>query len=90
MAESLILGSLVWILAVGGKVFLQTMASLPVIGGLAAWYLNWVGPLPEGVTSNLVYGAMAAQLVILPLGTLMYAPGWIRAFRVLQLQRRKA
>ena len=78
MLAGMILGSLVWVAAVGGKVALLTMATWPVIGGLAAWYFDLIGPLSDGLASNLVYGVMAAQVIFLPLGALLYVPGWIR------------
>ena len=90
MVEAFFFGSLVWIMVVGGKVLIQALATMPIIGGLAGLYLNMIGPLPDGMISNLIYGAMVAHLIILPLGVLMFAPRWIHQLYAGLQARQKA
>lgn len=80
---------LVVIAAVGGKSCLLLLAGQPVIGPVAAWYVGYVGPVGDGMTSNLIYGAMALQLVFMALAPVLYGPtivrkamAWFRARRV--------
>lgn len=78
MFEAIVIGCLVVVSVVGGKALLAGMAALPVIGGFAGWYAGLVGSLPEGVVSNLIYGAIALQIVLLPLSGLLYGPGLVK------------
>lgn len=65
-----------------GKEILLMLADLPLIGNVAMWYMNFVGPLGESVMANMVYAGMAAQIAILPIAVLMYGPSAVR--KVLQ------
>lgn len=74
MIETIIFGSIVLAMVVGGKALLSAMAAWPVIGSFAAWYYGVISPLPDGIVANLIYGTMAAQVIILPLAVLLYGP----------------
>lgn len=78
MIEALILGTLVAVAAVGGEAVLSALVAIPVIGGFASWYAGLVGPLEPGIGANLIYGAMAAQVVIIPLALVFYGPTALR------------
>ena len=78
MFHAIFLAGLVLIGAVGGKAFLTALASQPVIGSVAAWYIGYVGPLSDGVTANLVYGAMSLQILYMVLTPILYGPALAR------------
>lgn len=78
MFTAFLLGSLIWILALGGKAFLLLLAQQPLIGPVAAWYMGLVGELGSGVSSNLVYGAMCVQLLVLSLAPVLYGPALLQ------------
>lgn len=86
MIEGLILGMLIAVVAVGGEAVFAALGSLPVIGGVASWYSGLIGPLQPGLSANLIYGVMAAQVVILPLSILLCGPAALR--RVIAMVRK--
>lgn len=88
MFEGIVIGVFVAAAVVGGKALLASMASLPIIGGFAGWYADFVGPLPDGIASNMIYGAMAMHVVLVPLGILLYGPRLVK--RVNRLRRQPA
>lgn len=89
MFNAIFFAGLIVLAVIGGKTCLLLLASQPVIGPVAAWYMEYVGPLGDGMTSNLIYGAMAAQLLLMALAPCLYGPAfmrntgtWLRARRV--------
>ena len=89
MFNAFFLAGLIVSAAVGGKACLLLLASQPVIGPVAAWYMGYVGPVGDGMASNLIYGAMALQLLLVALAPVLYGPplvrkavAWFRARRV--------
>lgn len=78
MIEGLIIGMLIAVAAIGGEAVLATLGTLPAIGGFASWYAGLIGPLEPGICANLIYGVMAAQVVILPPSLALYGPSAIR------------
>lgn len=68
-------------LVVGGQVILTAMSVWPLIGHFVGWYVGFIGPLGDGMSANLIYGAMAAQMIVILLSIVVYGPGIIkRAF----------
>lgn len=78
MIAGLILGTLLVVAAMGGEAVLIALGTAPMIGWLASWYAGLVGPLQPGIVANLIYGGMAAQVIILPIAVVLYGPGAIR------------
>lgn len=73
MFEALVIGCLVVVSVVGGKEILAFLAEAPVIGAFASWYAGLVQPhVVDGVIANLIYGAMAAQVLIILLAVVIY------------------
>ncbi len=81
MFEALVIGCLLVTLTIGGKAILTGMTALPVIGDFAGWYAGVVGSLSDGIVSNVIYGAMVMQIILLPLGVLLYGPGLVKRLR---------
>ena len=89
MFDALMLVGLIVIAAVGGKTSLILLASQPLIGPVAAWYMGYVGQIGDGIVANLIYGAMDLQLLLMAFAPLLYGPplvhkvvAWYRARRV--------
>lgn len=78
MFAALFVAGLIVIATASGKAFLTLLASLPVGGAVAAWYMGYVGDLGVGPVANLVYGAMALQLLLMALTPVLYGPALIR------------
>lgn len=77
MIEGLILGTRIFVAAVGGEAVFAAIGTLPVIGGVAVWFANLIGPLQPGFSANLIYGVMTLQVIILPLSLILYGPSVI-------------
>lgn len=52
----------------------MTLALLSVIGSWVEWYANYAPVHGFGVTANLVYAAMAMQVIVTMLGIVFYGP----------------
>lgn len=78
MIAGLILRTLMIVAVISGEAVLTALGALPVIGGFASWYMGVIGPLVSGIGANLIYGVMAAQVVILPLSLVLYGPSAVR------------
>lgn len=78
MFEGIFLAFLILTVVVGGKALLIMLTTQPLIGPLAAWYMDHVGPLGDGMAANMVYGFMTAQLLFIPLLGLLFGPGLVR------------
>ena len=78
MFRALLFAGLILITAVGGKTLLLMLASLQIIGPVAAWYMGYVGQIDDGLAANLIYGAMALQLLLMALAPLLYGPLLVR------------
>lgn len=72
--EGIMLGILVYILAVGGKVFLLKMVQWPVLGVMAEWYLNSFGDAGTGYFANMAYGIAAINIIVLAYAVVTKAP----------------
>lgn len=78
MIEALIIVTVVLLcISVGGQAILAAMA-WPLIGDVVAWYVGLVGPLSDGLSANLIYGAMAAQMIVIPLAVVIHGPGIVK------------
>lgn len=78
MIEGLVFGTLIAVAVLGGEAVFTVLCTLPMIGGVASWYAGLVGPLHSGMGANLIYGGMAAQVIILPLSLVFYGLTTIR------------
>lgn len=75
MFEALVIVCLVVVSAVGGKEILTLLAEAPAIGAFASWYAGLVQPhLVDGVIANLIYGAMAVQVLVILLTVVVCGP----------------
>lgn len=54
------------------------LAVLPVIGPVAAWYMGYIGQIVDGSAANLIYGAMALQVLLMALSPILYGPALVR------------
>lgn len=89
MFGALFLAGLMVIAVIGGKAALLFLASQPLIGPVAAWYMGYVGQIGDGIVANLIYGEMVIQLLLMAFAPLLYGPllvhkavAWHRARRV--------
>lgn len=74
-----ILGAIILFAALfGGKAVLLFLCDTPLIGHFATWFMAFIGDLGDGIQANIVYGAMAAQIVIIPLAIIFYSPRFIK------------
>lgn len=89
MIAGLILGTLIVVAAMGGEAVLVALGTAPVLGGFASWYAGLVGPLQPGILANLIYGAMAAQVVIIPMALAWYGPDVLAAAWMRSAKRRQ-
>lgn len=86
--NALFFAGLILIASVGGKAVLVMLSSQPLVGPLVAWYLGFIGPLGDGLSAYLIYGAMFVQLLLMVVLPLVYGPSltmkavaWCRTFR---------
>lgn len=78
------------LLATGGcKAFLGLLASMPLMGPVATWYVGYVGDIGDGLAANVIYWAMSMHLLFMALAPFLYGPilvrktaAWIRAGRL--------
>lgn len=89
MFKALFIVGLMLVAAVDGKACLLLLTAQPMIGPVAAWYMGYIGPIGDGTAGNLIYGAMALQIVLMALAPFLYGPAfvrkamdWLRARRV--------
>lgn len=75
--------------AVSGKALLLALSAAPIVGVLAGWYFHFVPDLGSGTMANMVYGAMALQVVLFALFPALYGPKAVRGFFACVRQRRQ-
>lgn len=79
MIYAFIFASLILMAAASGTVFFQVVTGLPVLGPVVQWWGNFVGPVGDGLSANLVHGMSTAQVVVLALAVVLNGPASIRA-----------
>jgi hypothetical protein len=72
MFTALFFAGLIVVATVGGKACFLLLTTQPIIGPLADWYMGYVGPIGDGFAANLIYDAMASQLLLIALSPILY------------------